>query len=94
MKNLCKCGKIATWVYMPSSSHEIPCYCDECVPRGCSCNINSTPLLDKDIGENPPESNLNWKWIEFGKQWCYVDEKGREYPCIEYWYDEEGFDDL
>jgi hypothetical protein len=24
--------------------------------------------------------------------WCHIDEKGREYPCVEYWYDEEGWD--
>ena len=29
-------AKIATWEYMPRSFEY---YCDDCVPRGCSCNI-------------------------------------------------------
>jgi hypothetical protein len=32
------------------------------------------------------------KWIENGKVWCSVDDKGREYPCEEYSYDKDGFD--
>lgn len=28
--------KIATWEYMPRSFEY---YCDDCVPRGCSCNL-------------------------------------------------------
>ena len=32
-----KChAKIATWNYMP---REFGYYCDDCVPRGCSCNL-------------------------------------------------------
>lgn len=31
-----KCQSPAIWYYMPSSDIQ---YCDECVPRGCSCNI-------------------------------------------------------
>lgn len=30
------CNRIAEWLLM---SAEDVCYCDECVPRGCSCNI-------------------------------------------------------
>lgn len=29
-----KCNNISTWGYMPSDYN----YCDDCVPRGCSCN--------------------------------------------------------
>ena len=35
MKIKCKCGKLATWYYMPSEHNWV--YCDNCVPRGCSC---------------------------------------------------------
>lgn len=33
-----ECNKIATWFYMPSSKNFV--YCDEHVPRGCSCNLD------------------------------------------------------
>lgn len=35
--NICKC-KTATWEYIPCGWRY---YCDDCVPRGCSCNIIS-----------------------------------------------------
>jgi hypothetical protein len=39
MKIKCNsCDNIATWMYMPGNENY--CYCDNCVPRGCSCNIN------------------------------------------------------
>jgi len=36
------CGKKPYWMYMPDSSltEEERYYCDKCVPRGCSCNID------------------------------------------------------
>jgi hypothetical protein len=80
MKALCKCGKIAVWEYMPKS---YVYKCDDCVPRGCSCNIQYSfdsnnelvPLLDDDGN--------------------YVEERdfeGRLVPCCEWCYDELGFD--
>ena len=44
MKHRCVCGKIATWQYAPSD-RDAYC-CDDCVPRGCSCNI-----IDHATGE-------------------------------------------
>jgi hypothetical protein len=38
------------------------------------------------------ESDYPIKWIEDGKVWCHVNEQGREYPCVEFLYDEDGFD--
>lgn len=32
----CGCGKVATWCYLPNDG-DWYC-CDDCVPRGCSCN--------------------------------------------------------
>ena len=32
-----KCGRMAVWEYMPSDGDGI--FCDDCVPRGCSCNV-------------------------------------------------------
>lgn len=66
MKRLCdKCDSIAVWDYAPGSSDR--CYCENHVPRGCSCN--------EDADGNQP-----------------VDEKGREFPCVEYNYYEKGIE--
>jgi hypothetical protein len=46
---------------------------------------------------------VDWKWIvrekdedfkeiKKGEIWTSIDEKGREYPCCEYFYEEKGFD--
>jgi len=97
-KKLCDCGKIAQWCYMPGySSGDSPYHCDDCVHRGCSCNhryvdVNSyhPPLDNPDIPEW--EEGKDWKWVEVDKVWCYIDESGREYPCCEYDYSEDGYD--
>lgn len=94
---LCDCGKKAVWVYMPGySSGENSFHCDDCVPRGCSCNyryvdVNAyhPPLDEPDIPEG--EENKDWKWIEPGV-WTWIDERGREYPCVEHSYEEDGFE--
>jgi hypothetical protein len=97
-KELCECGKIAVWCYLPGySSGDNPHFCDECVPRGCSCNYiycdpNSYhPPLDEP---NVPEGieGRDWKWIEKGKIYTDIDHEGREYPCAEFMYDIEGFE--
>ena len=48
MKMQCQnCSEYAVWVYMPAE-HE-GYFCDNCVPRGCSCNIDpGTELEDTD----------------------------------------------
>lgn len=98
MKDLCDCGKVATWCYMPGySSGKNPNYCDNCVPRGCECchryvdpNSYHPPLDNLDM---PSEEDKPYIWIEEGKIWAHVDEKGRLFPCCEYIYDEDGWDD-
>lgn len=78
MKIKClKCGQLATWFYMPADSSD-HAYCDKCVPRGCSCN--EYPIDDNY--ENLDPNN----WTED------LDEQGRELPCCEYWYDENGWE--
>ncbi len=89
---ICDCGEIATWLYMPSSeSKEHPFYCDKCVPRGCSCNNTS---LEEDYAqleiENYKKNKQNYK-IENGEI-IPLDSLGRELPCCEYDYDEDGFE--
>jgi hypothetical protein len=89
-KELCDCGKNATWIYMPGYPEgDNPYSCDDCVPRRCSCIHN---YLEMDP-EHLPEGieGKDWKWVEPGV-WTYIDEQGREYPCAEYNYSEDGFD--
>lgn len=77
MKIKCKCGKLATWYYMPDE-HEWAC-CDNCVPRGCTCNDYP---VDGNYENSDPK---NWKQE--------LDEEGREFPCCEWWYNKEGWDE-
>jgi hypothetical protein len=88
----CDCGKDAVWCYMPGyASGENSYSCDDCVGRGCTCNMYS---------RNEPEGGegVDWQWVvEEGYEpetyWQNIDEKGRVYPCCEYDYEEEGFDE-
>ena len=99
MKKICSiCNKnVATWFYAPSSDDD-PFYCDDCVPRGCSCNVysleefpNDIPnknviFWDKDIVNSTLQRTPDSVFYEI------VDNNGRRYPCCEYWYDENGWD--
>lgn len=97
-KELCSCGKMAVWVYMPGfTSGESPFFCDNCVSRGCECNhryvkIESyyPPLEKPDLPEGI--EGVDWKWIERNEIWTHLDENLREFPCSEYMYESEGFD--
>lgn len=96
MKIKCKCGKITTWYYMPAEE-EWAC-CDDCVPRGCTCEIRQAEYeLDGEIWFDYPEDGnygiegKNWEWID-EMTWQLLD-NGRPYPCCEWWYDKEGWDD-
>lgn len=40
----CHC-KIARWEYIP---HSWRYYCDDCVPRGCSCNLDDNGVEIRD----------------------------------------------
>ena len=97
-KELCDCGKVATWCYMPGYSNgDNPSHCDDCVPRGCSCNhqpVSEKVYQSPGVLLNTPESveGNGWKWIEEGKIWTYIDNQGREYPCCEHMYSPDGWD--
>ena len=93
----CDCGNKATWLYMPGFREGSPFFCDECVHRGCDCNhryvdVNAyhPPLENPDMPDGI--EGIDWKWIEEDKIWCSIDDKGREWPCCEYDYDEEGYE--
>jgi len=60
----------AVWWYGPGVDRA----CEECVPRGCDCNIDSFPL-DGDYG------NLDQEWFAPPE---IVDTKGRRFPCCEW----------
>lgn len=51
----CVCGKEAVWCYMPGGE----CYCDDCVPRGCSCNVDNI----QEFGEPKTDGPVMW-WSE------------------------------
>ena len=96
LRELCDCGKVAIWCYMPGYSSGSPYSCDDCVHRGCTCNhryselnIYNSPSDDPDLPEG--EENIDWKWIKEGV-WTYIDDKGREYPCAEYDYEPDGYE--
>jgi hypothetical protein len=76
----CACGKLAVWLYAPDSEYFA---CDDCVPRGCSCNAE----LKDGVDYESPEAALPENWTE------PVDEKGRKYPCCEWFYDAAGWEE-
>ena len=96
-KFLCECGKLAKWVYAPANDWKHhPYFCDDCVPRGCSCNDeyddpeNGMPLADTIKWFD--EKGIKWKWKEEGKSISQIDDDGREFPCIEYSHSIEGWE--
>lgn len=67
-----ECNKDAKWLYMPGDNFEEDCYCDEHVPKGCSCNSESF-YFDNDSypKEQQIESFLkypNLKVLNYGKE--------------------------
>ena len=85
-KLICNCGKIATWLYLPSA---VFMCCDDCVPRGCTCNQYSYSEFEPEGTEG-----LDWKQSEFDGFWEELDGFGRQLPCIEWTYKENGWDNL
>lgn len=71
-KELCDCGKMAVWIYMPGYGDKSnPYSCDDCVissndKLGCSCNWNYGKEQD-GLPVDLPEGieNKDWRWIEF-----------------------------
>lgn len=99
-KELCDCGRIATWCYLPGYLDEDAndYNCDECVPRGCSCN--SHYLIEE--GESLPDKDeKNVKYLdkegnevdrEVAVYWEDTDE-GKLFPCCEHNYSKDGFEE-
>lgn len=75
-------------------------YCNDCVPRGCSCNIDDIKYYNK---ENVPEKSKVIFWNKDVTEWTkeiddntfffeIVDENYRREPCCEYCWSEDGFE--
>lgn len=67
---------MAVWFDM--AGYDSDFFCDDCVPRGCSCNVEP---IDGDIFNLNP---VNWRQNK--------DSLGRLLPCCEFSYSEDGFD--
>jgi hypothetical protein len=101
MKEICgKCkgmasGKIAVWMYIPDDEVEIRFYCDDCVPRGCFCQMDVEDSVDST------EEGTDWEeqrqMIRNGTHPLIStharDEEGRLLPCVEFEYSEDGFEE-
>jgi hypothetical protein len=89
-KETCKCNNVAVWDLLSAREGEECYFCDDCVPRGCSCNHNQRFI--PTVGNNmPTEEDGSVIWLD-ENTWTWVDEQGRELPCCEYHYQEEGFE--
>jgi len=77
-----ECGKRPEkgWMYVPGSDDHF--YCDDCVPRGCSCNDELKDGIDFDSKE--AEDPINY--------YRPVDEKGRQSPCCEFFWLDNNFE--
>ena len=72
---------------------------------GCSCCWN-TALEQEGLPQDLPEGieGKDWRWVENEENefmgeitkedgyWINLDERGRPYPCIEFEFNEDGFD--
>lgn len=76
---------MAVWSLLSGDAY----YCENCVPRGCGCQIE---YVNEEFPNSPDNNLINWKWIEKDVCWCYIDEEGRQFPCAEYSYDKQGFE--
>ena len=79
-----KCGvvpKTGWWLASETSDKLDHFYCDECVPRGCSCNQELKEGIDWESEEAKDPNNYFEK----------LDDKGRKWPCCEYFWSENEF---
>ena len=66
MISCCKCKENATWMYMPTGGADEKerdrYYCDDCVSRGCSCNLDfdTGEELTDDMGRKLPCCEYNY----------------------------------
>jgi hypothetical protein len=82
------------------STDDIGCSCNW---RHTDVGAYHPPINNPEIPEGV--EGVDWRWVEFeGNErmkkitkedgiWIYLDDKGRPYPCVEYFYDSDGFGD-
>ena len=83
-----------------SSQDDIGCSCNW---RHTNVNAYHPPIDNPELPDGI--ENKDWRWVEhpgdeYMKKitkddgiWQYLDERGRPYPCVEYDYDKDGFDE-
>jgi len=93
-KELCKCGKMAVYIYMPGyegKKKEDSFFCEDCISSpdddGCSCNYHYCEYEQPQGVEGK-----DWRWIDKDRSWIKLDDRGRPYSCVEYDYDKDGYD--
>lgn len=98
-----KCNNKATWYYAPSySKSRMIMFCDEHVPRGCTCNVHNIeefcePPIEKEViwwNKDEKEFTLkNSHKIKTKDSFYYeITDNNKRNPCCEYDYSEEGFE--
>jgi hypothetical protein len=95
-KELCDCGNVAVWLYLPGFKNGNNYCCENCVPRGCECNhyhINMNSEFNHIPEEKDGIENIDWKWLNTEKTWwTHLDDNGLEFPCCEFIHDTDGFE--
>jgi hypothetical protein len=86
-----KCGALAQWRYAPSGPRMD--YCDDCVPRGCSCNVIDHTLPAETIIDPPDANGVELVWTDYGgvEPEQHRDGRGRLLPCCEFEFDRWGW---
>lgn len=99
------CNDNAVWFYTPSSPGRT-CFCDEHVPRGCTCNLHNIEEFEvpsdnanimwwtKDAVDNNVGERLDELSTSVRNDDSYyfeeLDELGRRNPCCEFMYLPDG----
>lgn len=79
----CECDQMAVWIYAPTTERNDIMFCEDHVPRGCSCV--TLDLVEYDLSEE--------QLTDYDSEGRAIDDKGRLLPCVEYWLCGDGFDE-
>lgn len=75
----CSCN----WNYLKKEAYGPGTLSEDCVPEGVEGK-------DWKFLERPGDEE--YEEIKKGEVWVYIDENKKEYPCCEYWYEEDGWE--
>lgn len=59
-----KCPKPAVWEYAPTTDRLDVFFCDDCVPRGCSCNV-----IDFEDPDSPEQTDEQGRLLPCCEYW-------------------------